>query len=146
MLINPHAGWVNIRIGEFEDRASYLTDVPIDILDALIESYKEHKPATIEFDAEGWEYIIVINTYETHIIDYPYRTDEEYLNSENDKQVLTAVEISIDAIAKEFISDIERDYDKWIHWMYYDDEDSIAKRKEDLDMKLMELKALVFKN
>lgn len=145
MLINPHAGWVNIKIGEFEDRASYLTDVPIDILDALLESYKDRKVVAIEFDAEGWEYIIIINAYETHIIDYPYRTDEEYLSSEDDNRVLTTVEIGRDAIAKEFISDIEHDYDKWIHWMYYDDEDSIAKRKEDLDTKLAELKALVFK-
>jgi len=146
MLINPHAGWVNIRIGEFEDRASYLTDVPIDILDALIKSYKEHKPATIEFDAEGWEYIIVINTYETHIIDYPYRTDEEYLSSEDDKQVLTTVEIDRDTLAKDLISDIENDYDKWVHWMYFDDENEISERKENLDTKLAELKSLVFKN
>jgi hypothetical protein len=146
MLINPDAGWVQIRIGEFEERASYLTDVPIDILEAFIELYKHHKPVAIKFDAEGWEYIIVIDHYQTHIIDYTYRTDDEYLNSEDEKQVLITVEINKNDLAKEFISDIERDYDKWVRWMYYDEKDTIAERKEYLDTKLQELKSFVFKN
>lgn len=143
MLINPDAGWVQIKIGEFEDRASYLTDVPIDILEGLIKLYTEHEPVAIRFDAEGWDYIVIIDHYQTYIIDYTYRTDDEYLNSEDEKQILTIVEICKDNLAKEFVLDIERDYDKWVHWMYYDEKDIIAERKELLDTKLLELKSLI---
>ena len=36
MLENPSCGWVKIHLGDFCDRASYLTDVIYDILEALI--------------------------------------------------------------------------------------------------------------
>jgi len=145
VLHNPHAGWETIRIGNFEDRASYLTNVPIDILDALINSYRKYKPAVIKFDAEGWEYIVVIDDYRVHIIDYKYRNDDEYLNSDDDEQVLTTIVRSKDDIAKEVISDIERDYDKWLNWMYFDTEKDIAEQKVRLDSKLNALKKWVSK-
>ena len=143
MLLNPKHGWVTVKIGEWSDRASYLTDVPLDILSALIHSYQTGLPAAINFDAEGWEYIIVIDHYTTHIIDYLYRTDEECLSSEDDKQILTVVEISKDDLAKEFLEDIESDWDAWVNWMYYDDEETIQNRKSELGSKIKILKSLM---
>lgn len=145
MLLNPKHGWVKVEIGDWSDRASYLTDVPLDILDALIHSYQTGLPAAVKFDAEGWDYIIVIDNYETYIIDYPYRTDEEYMASEDDKQVLSTVEIFKDDLAKEFLKDVESDWDAWVNWMFYDDVETIQKRKSQMEDKTKMLKSLMEK-
>ena len=76
MLENPSCGWVKIHLGDFCDRASYLTDVIYDILEALIHVLNRKGSASVYFDAEGWEWYIVFTWYETFIIDYPYRTKD----------------------------------------------------------------------
>ena len=70
MLENPKHGWVKIHLGDFCDRASYLTDVPHDLLDKFNNMFEKHgSPVAVGFDAEGWEYIIVFDWYTTYIIE-----------------------------------------------------------------------------
>lgn len=33
MISNPKNGWCNFKLGDFEGTPSYITDVPIDLLD-----------------------------------------------------------------------------------------------------------------
>ncbi len=123
MLSNPGCGWSDITIGEWSDRCSYLDDVPFGILKGLEESCRTHNPVAVKLDAEGWEYIIVFNEQETHII-----TDK------NGDYALTTVEIGSDELAKQAVSDILRDIDGWSAWIDYGDmsDDEKGKRKKEL--------------
>lgn len=129
MLVNPHAGWVTITLGDFIDRASYLTNVPEDCLDALAYGIENRKPVAVWFDAEGWEYTITFTYDETYIV----RQDDEA------KHELFVIDKSIEQIAKEVISDIERDYDAWLKW----DLDLYMESKVEIPEKLKKLKSLV---
>ena len=44
MLGKPDAGWSKVTMGEFEEYASYLTNVPIDCLEACIHRVKGKGP------------------------------------------------------------------------------------------------------
>ncbi|MEG1564711.1 MAG: hypothetical protein RR365_13440 [Bacteroides sp.] len=138
MLIEPKYGWVTVSIGNWMDRASYLTDVPIDALDAFISSYNRWQPATIKFDAEGWEYIVVIDDYETYIIDY-FHDGNLY-----DKPVLTTVKISKGELAKELVNDIQSHFDEWVNWCSNDSgTEELPKYEQTLRDKLKTLKDLI---
>lgn len=109
MLSEPKYGWANISIGDWTDRCSYLTDVPFQLLEAMNESCKKHKPVAVEFDAEGWEYIIIFDWFKTHII------------TENDNFELKTIEVNRDNLAKELVDDILRNIDEWSSWNDYGD-------------------------
>lgn len=53
MLGKPDAGWSKVTMGEFEEYASYLTNVPIDCLEACIHRVKGKGPLAFVFEAEG---------------------------------------------------------------------------------------------
>ena len=105
MLQKPKCGWSAITIGEWHDRCSYLVDVPIDLLKAVSGVIALNTPQAVEIDAEGYNYVIVFNAFETHIIT---ETDDGY--------TLTTIDIGIRHIAKELVSDIEADLDSWVEW------------------------------
>ena len=140
MLENPKHGWVKVHLGDFCDRASYLTDVIYDILEALIHVLNRKGSASVYLDAEGWEWYIVFTWYETFIIDYPYRTDEEYINSVDDKPELTVIDMRIEDIAKEVIKDFEKDYIEWISW---NPEGESEERTEKLNQMINKIKEMV---
>ncbi|AMN31145.1 hypothetical protein [Clostridium perfringens] len=48
MLGTPKHGWVDINIGNFEGRGSYLDDVAMNFLNAFISSYTYGIPACVE--------------------------------------------------------------------------------------------------
>ena len=142
MLERPSCGWVDVHLGDFCDRASYLTDVIYDVLEALIQILECNgsASASVYFDAEGWEWYMVFTWYETFIIDYPYRTDEEYMNSVDDKPELTVIDMRIEDIAKEVIKDFEKDYDEWISW---NPEGESEERTKELEGMIEKLKKIV---
>jgi len=134
MFSKPHCGWVTVTLGEFTDRASYLTDVPVDCLDALIFAVDHYRPAAIRFDAEGWEYTITFTMYETYIVRIKDCTELFIVNED-----------MID-IAKEVISDIERDYKSWMDWDDFNDGELYVDDAIEIPEKLSILKALVKKH
>lgn len=128
MLIEPCCGWTTVSIGDFNMRASYLTDVPGDCLNAFIHSFESDLPATIEFDAEGWEFTLISDFYSTFII---LKYDEPKL-----------IEINIDRkeLALELINDISQNIDLWSSWQ---DDDSSEENKEYLHKRISYLKTLI---
>ena len=122
MLSKPKHGWSKITIGNWSDRCSYLDDVPFMLLNSLEQSCRMHKPVSVKFDAEGYEYIIIFDWFETHII-----SDKE------DDYTHTVVSIDRDELAKELISDILNNLPDWASWYYCRmTEDQIEERKKDL--------------
>lgn len=131
VLEKPFGGWVNIHVYNFVDRASYLTDVPMDILQSLIAAYRHHTPAAVKFDAEGWEWILVMDDFDIHIISDDCVEGFTYCNYEVDR----------DDFVQKVISDILRDIDDWAAWSTdIDDWIAVAFRKGEILRLIKELK------
>ena len=63
-------GWLTVKAEGFEGRASYITDVPLDILDALIRYQRNKETVPVCFDCEGSEfYLLILNDFSVYIID-----------------------------------------------------------------------------
>jgi len=125
MLAEPKYGWSKITIGDWSDRCSYLDDVPFLLLESIEEACRTGNPAVSKFDAEGWEYLIVFDLFETHIIT---EVDDGY--------VLVTEEVKLKSIAEELVQDIRRDLDGWSVWTDYGgmSEDEADERKKDLSI------------
>lgn len=109
MLGKPDIGWSDIKIGEFNSRISYLTDVPFDCLNASISALKYNIPVAIKFDAEGWEFTVVSTYDNTSII----------IDDENGEMKLITADISKIDFIKNIVYDIESNIDEWSIWDIY---------------------------
>lgn len=106
MLSKPFAGWSHITIGNWSDKCSYIDDVPVMLLDAVYQQLRNNTPQAVEFDVEGYEYIIIFDEFYTHIITY------------KDDIIYKTIEVDIEVIAKELVNDIQDDLELWISWDY----------------------------
>lgn len=125
MLDTPRHGWSTIKIGGWSDRCSYLDDVPFMLPKALEEACRTGRPVSVKFDAEGYEYIIVFDEYEAHIIT---ETDTGH--------ELKTIETTPRALERELIADIRKDISGWSSWPDYGDmsDDELQERTKDLSM------------
>ena len=123
MLKTPKYGWSEITIGNWYDRCSYLDDVPYRLLEAVDYTNRCGRPSSVKFDAEGWEYIIVFDQFETHIICYNFKGEYNYYT----------IEINLKDLIRELLADIRRDLKAWSEWGYDISEDEAEERKLDLD-------------
>ena len=130
MLSKPIHGWSTITVGNYKKSGSYLTDIPMDCLNAFISSLKYNIPAAIYFDEEGTEF----NLVSFH--------DDTYIIEEKDEPKLIKVDISFNKLAEELIDDIESNIGEWINWMDYSPIDEESREKE-LSYKINELKKLL---
>lgn len=132
MFSIPKHGWVNISIGDWSDRSSYLTDPHLDTLDALIQFFRNNTPTAIHCDAEGWEYLIVFNWYEIFVIE------------QKDENKLFSFDINVRDFANEVIKDIEEHLYDWSLWSYSVSEEKDRKDAEnEIKSKLDELKLVL---
>lgn len=130
MLSKPRHGWSEITIGDWSDRCSYIDDVPFMLLETMEESCRVNKPVAVKFDAEGWDYIIVFDQFETHIIS----THINALSFDEDNYFsYHTIEVDRDELAKELISDIRKYIDHWTKWDgYCENAAYVEDRKKDL--------------
>lgn len=112
MLTKPDHGWTNLQIGQFSERASYLTDVPNDCLDAFIYALQNKVPITVFFDAEGWDFHLVASYYQSYVI------------VDKDDAKMFAFDKTVLELAKELYEDINNNFDSWVNWESYDDDDT----------------------
>ena len=124
MISNPKHGWCNFKLRTFEGTPSYLTDVPIDILTALID-YHYKGCGVIWFDEEGTEFTLVITPYSLFIIE------------EKEKPILHDFsEIKIENLEKELIKDIESDLYGWVNFTTDNDVEEIKQHETEIRQKL----------
>jgi hypothetical protein len=130
MITNPNCGWCNFKIRDFEGTPSFLTDVPIDLLNMFID-YHTKGTGIAWFDEEGTEFTIVLTPYSLFIIE------------EKDKPILHDFsEIKIEKLEKELIEDIEKDLNGWSEFITDDDREEIMQHKNDIRTRLAKLKEL----
>lgn len=135
MLIKPRFGWVTIKIDEFEERASYLTCVSLDCIDAMIHALSESVDFVVNFDAEGYTYKVISDDYRTFVI------------MEKDEPQLFTFDKDKDELAKEILSDIKNNIEDWRDWEYSKDEEpeEYEKYNSELNEKLKTLEDIIQK-
>ena len=102
MISNPKYGWCKFDVGDFHGGPSYLTDVPMDLLDAFVEFFCDKKFAScINFDEEGNEFYLVLTANGAYIIE------------EKDTPKLIPLDYSVREIAEEIMDDISADLTGW---------------------------------
>lgn len=67
MISNPNFGWCEFQLGNFRGTPSFLTDVPIELLEAFL-NYKLTGRAMVWFDEEGSEFTLLMNPYSIFIM------------------------------------------------------------------------------
>ena len=122
MLQTPKHGWSQITIKDWSDRLSYLDDVAYMLLEAVWNCLRMSGPECVKFDAEGYEYILVIDQCYSYVITMA------------DSDTLTVLDITLREIAQELISDIRRDMEDWVSFVDYGDmtEDQKNERRKDM--------------
>lgn len=130
MISNPEYGWCDFQLGSFEGHPSYLTDVPVDLLNAFID-YHLKGCGTAWFDEEGTEFTMVMNPNSLFLIE---EKETSILHDFSNVKGIAALE-------KELIEDIEKDVDAWAtNFSILPEETPIIKKE--ICQKLEELKDL----
>lgn len=100
-------GWAHLQFNDKQYPVSYLTDVPIDILEALVLVVCDNKDAVVELNGESHgEYLLVMTDYPIYLI----------VKDENGPYV-ECMSYDIKKIAKSFIEDIENNIDICVDWL-----------------------------
>ena len=136
MLSKPCAGWTKVTIGDFEGRASYMTDVPMDCLIAFINALEYNIPASVLFDEEGSEFTLVTSVDGTYII------------SEREEPKLFVINKGFLKLVRELINDIEDNLEDWVLWDYdyefhNDSEEILNERRNIIKKRVKRLKELL---
>lgn len=133
MISNPKYGWCDFDLKSFHGSPSYLTDVPVDLLNVFIQ-YRSTGTGIAWFDEEGTEFTLVITPYSLFIIE---EKDEPVLHDFS--------EMNIDNLEKELIEDIEKDLTGWSEFITTGDIDEVIMHRDETRNKITMLKELTSK-
>ena len=132
MISNPEYGWCDFKLGTFEGSPSYLTDVPVDLLDAFIGYYTEGQ-GMAWFDEEGTEFTLVFTPYSLFIIE-----------EKKESALHDFSEMNVEKLAKELINDIEKDITGWsVEFITSDDQEEIKLHRDAIRQRIAKLKKLL---
>ena len=131
MISNPKHGWSNFDLKTFHGTPSYLTDVPVDLLNAFIQ-YHTTGTGIAWFDEEGTEFTLVITPYSLFVIE---EKEEPVLHDFS--------EINIDNLEKELIEDIEKDLIGWSGFITSDNREEVIMHRDEIRNKIAMLKKII---
>ena len=133
MISSPNYEWCDFDLKSFHGSPSYLTDVPVDLLNAFIQ-YHTTGTGIAWFDEEGTEFTLVITPYSLFVIE------------EKDKPVLHDFsEIKINNLEKELIEDIEKDLIGWSEFITDNNREEVIIHRDEIRNKIAMLKELTSK-
>lgn len=130
MISNLNCGWCDFNLKSFHGLPSYLTDVPVNLLNAFIQ-YHSTGTGIAWFDEEGTEFTLVITPYSLFVIE---EKDESVLHDFS--------EMNIDNLEKELIEDIEKDLIGWSEFITTGDIDEVIMHRDEIRNKIAMLKDL----
>ena len=134
MISNPKHGWCNFKLGNFQGSPSYLTDVPVDLLDAFIDYYTKGYGVAV-FDEEGSYFTLLLTRYNWGIF---------IIEETNDSILYDFSDMNSDNLAKELISDIENDLTGWVvEFVVDDDQEEITQHRNEIRQRIAKLKTLI---
>lgn len=126
MLSKPEYGWIAVTIGSFSEPASYLTNVPVDILKGILYRLRGRKTNyTVRIDSEG--YISKVQFFDDYV---QIKTDKERGNGFS-KLIVSK---NIKEVAGEVIKDIEDNFEDFCNWepCAYDKEELVEEQRKKL--------------
>lgn len=103
MLSKPHHGWLDITIGDFIGRGSYIQDIPVLFLEAFIRALAYNIPATIEIDEEDSSFTIFAHRATTITV----------CRAEKESRFF---DIDVRTLAEELLNDLNEYHDEWLKW------------------------------
>lgn len=131
MIKDLGAGWCGFTIGDFHGTPSYITNVPVDLLQVFLD-YKTKGQGIAWFDEEGTEFTLVLNPYSIFVIAE---------NEEGEGKLYNFSELNIDNLIKGLIQDVKSNLVGWS--MFYcscDDEEEIKVNREHIRNLICQLK------
>lgn len=130
MISNPRYGWCSFKLGDFKGSPSYLTDVPVDLLNAFIDYYTKGYGVAV-FDQEGSYFTLVMSVYNWGV----------FIIEEKDSVVLHDLcYFHVDDLKEELIRDIEKDMNGWSDFIIDDDTEEIKQHRNEIRQRLAKLK------
>lgn len=111
MISNPDDGWCDFKLGEFVGRPSYLTGVPIDLLDCYFE-YFWRGSSSVYFDEEGTKFTFVLSDAEVFIIRH------------GETPQLYKFDIFPEDLGVELLKDLEGNEQEWLDKFYMEPNES----------------------
>ncbi len=125
MFGKPKAGWVDINIGNYTISASYLTDIPMDFLNSLINSLENNLPFSVFIDEEGLENILCAYYHGVFII-----------TMIDDNIEYKKIDMDFNIFRVKIIKDIEKYFNDWVVWNMENDPKILKSREIELRNKL----------
>ena len=135
MISEPKHGWSTFKLGDFEGTPSYLTDVPLDLLDAFLD-YHYKGMGMAWFDEEGTEFTLVINPYSLFVI----------AERDENPTLYDFSELNVSDLEKELIEDIEKDLNGWSEFLTTDDKEEMMQHRNDIRQRIAKLKEHIKEN
>lgn len=130
MISNPKYGWCTFQLGDFLGSPSYLTDVPLELLEAFL-NYHENGYGVAVFDEEGPYFTLVLTSYNLGI----------YLIDEKEEPVLhNFCDFKVEDLERELISDLEGDMNGWANFLTDNDPEEISMHRNEIRQKIARLK------
>ena len=128
ILTNIKYGWCDFNLGDYRGRPSYISNLPMQILNAY-EEYVKYNHCIIEFDEEltqfclvFWEDIVVI------------------VDNRNDKVQSVYINKSPREVLNKLVNEIINDIRTWAEWIAIDDtEESISREEKRLTDKIIKV-------
>lgn len=107
ILSNLYGGWCDFKLGDFKGRCSYIKNVPVNVLEGVLD-YLKYGRCAISFDEEGTNFYLVTDTYfaETFIV----------YEGESYKRIVYTDE-NPDVVMASLYDDIASNVDEWVDWM-----------------------------
>lgn len=129
----PDSGWTNISIGNFNCTASYITNVPFDILNHSIISLKEEMPFCLYLHLETYGEVNI------------YSDEKTYIIHENNETDFYCFDIDKITIISSLLKQIKDNIIVWAKWENFEDEDSdeIENNKKELLNKIETIEKLL---
>lgn len=135
MLSKPQFGWTDITIGDWTGKLSYIDDVPVVLLNAFCNVFSNQEPEGIYFDAEGINYWIVFDLFDTIII-----TEDE-----NCQYSVSRQNVGVGELGMQMWNDITCKLKDWIRWAIDDNNaKDYEERAELLYNKLQQLREAIY--
>jgi hypothetical protein len=135
MISNPKYGWCKFKLGDFEGHPSYLTNVPLELLNAFVNYYTQGYGVAV-FDEEGSCFTLLLTRYNWGIF---------IIEEKNESVLYDFSDMDIDDLTKELINDIESDLNGWMNFTTDEDWEEIAKYGDEIKEELYRLKDILFR-
>lgn len=132
-LGKPKAGWITIEIEEDMYHASYLTDVPMDLINACIATLKNNIPFILEIDTEENGIYSIVNS--------PLQRDLLIVNGPETKVYKYLEPLDLISYIFKYLTENKEDLYNW--FLYEDELDEKEKYKKELEEGLIKLEELI---